>query len=418
MVSGVGVPSFCYILRAHTSLKHHKPNKKEDLAHSMQTLQKKDIHNREKQFNNARIKLEMDEVIIKKNRDFILRFIRDCRLGKTLKNRQKKSIGVARCLKYIQILRQVSEWLNKPFNVVSQSDMEKMIENLENDHYKYQYLKKDGRVSKTCNYAHSTKLDYKKTIRKFYKWLLGNNKHYPELVDWIDTYDIVKEIPAISREDVEKLAESSNIRDKAIIMFLYDSGARIEEALNIRIKDLTKTEDTYKVRITVSKTKPRTIHLPICSKFLELWLNEYQDKTEVSYLFPVSYEGLRGMLHRRSKVLLNKSVTPHLLRHSSATYYANHLSHFQLCYRYGWSMASKMPNRYLDREGIFEQETTKTIQNNDISNLEKQNQLLKEEISYLKESNQELSLEFNQLKEKLDGILQGRDFIQQLMKLS
>ena len=96
------------------------------------------------------------------------------------------------------------------------------------------------------------------------------------------------------------------------------------------------------------------------------------------------------------------------------SYYANHLSHYQLCYRYGWSMASKMPNRYLDREGIFEQETTKIIQTNDISNLEKQNQLLKEEISHIKESNQELSVEFNQLKEKLADISNGNDFVQLL----
>lgn len=117
------------------------------------------------------------------------------------------------------------------------------------------------------------------------------------------------------------------------------------------------------------------------------------------------------MLHRKSKSILNKRVTPHILRHSSATYYANHLSHYQLCYRFGWSMASKMPNRYLDREGIFEQETTKIIQTNDISNLEKQNQLLKEEISHIKESNQELSIEFNLLKQKLADISSGKEFI-------
>lgn len=378
----------------------------------MDNLQKNDIHNREKHFITARTNLETDQVIIKENKEFILKFIRDCRLGKTLKNRQKKSIGVARCLKYIQILKKISTWLDKPFDQVIQQDMEKLIEALENDQYCINVKSNKQEIPKTRKYAHSTKLDYKKTIRKFYKWLLGDNKHYPELVDWIDTYDIVKEIPALTREQVEKLVDVSNIRDKTIIMFLFDSGARIEETLNIRVKDLTKNEDTYKVRIVVSKTKPRTIHLPICSKYLELWLQEYQYNTDEEFLFPINYNSLRMMLHRKSKSILNKRVTPHILRHSSATYYANHLSHYQLCYRFGWSMASKMPNRYLDREGIFEQETTKIIQTNDISNLEKQNQLLKEEISHIKESNQELSLEFNQLKEKLENFSSGKEFIQ------
>ncbi len=380
----------------------------------MENIQKLDIHNRERRFITARTNLENDQVIIKENKEFILKFIRDCRLGKTLKNRQKKSIGVARCLKYIQILKKLSAWLDKPFDKVTQSDMEKLIEALENDQYCIDVKSNNQEILKTRKYAHSTKLDYKKTLRKFYKWLWGNNKHYPELVDWIDTYDIMQEVPALTREQVEKLVDVSNIRDKAIIMFLFDSGARIEETLNIQIKDLTKIEDSYKVRITVSKTKPRTIHLPICSKYLDLWLQEYSNKTDDSFLFPLRYDSLRMMLHRKSKLILNKRVTPHILRHSSATYYANYLSHFQLCYRFGWSMASKMPNRYLDREGIFEQETTKIIQTNDISNLEKQNQLLKEEISHIKESNQELSLEFNQLKEKLADISNGKDFVQLL----
>lgn len=381
----------------------------------MESIQKLDIHHREKQFNTAKSNLEKDQDIIEDNKILILQFIRDCRLGKTIKNRQKKSIGVARCLKYIHLLKKISFRLGKPFNEVNQEDMENFIECLENDNFTYTIRNNsNSRICKSRKYANSTKLDYKNTIRKFYKWLLGDNKQYPELVDWIDTYDIVKEIPALTREEVEKLANACNIRDKAIIMFLFDSGARVEEALNIRIIDLTKTDDTYKVRIRISKTKPRTIHLPICSKYIESLLLSFKDKTEDSFLFPITYNGLRMMLHRKSKPILNKRVTPHILRHSSATYYANHLSHFQLCYRYGWSMASKMPNRYLDREGIFEQETTKIIQTNDISSLEKQNQLLKEEISHIKDSNQELSLEFKQLKEKLADISNGKDFVQLL----
>lgn len=379
----------------------------------MKNIQKLDIHHRERQFNTARKNLEDDQNIIHQNKKLILRFIRDCRLGKTIKNRQKKSIGIARCLKYIHILKILSNRFNKPFKEVTQDDMEKFIESLENDTFAYE-IRSNGKnnKSKPRKYANSTKLDYKNTIRKFYKWLLGDNKVYPELVDWIDTYEVQKEIPTLTREEVEKLSDISNIRDKAVIMFLFDSGARIEEALNIKVKDLSKVDDVYKVRITVSKTKPRTIHLPICSKYLDLWLQNYSNRTDDSFLFPLTYNSTRMMLHRKSKTILNnKRVTPHLLRHSSATYYANHLSHFQLCYRYGWSMASKMPNRYLDREGIFEKETTKTIQTNDISNLEKQNQLLKEELSNLKESNLELNSEFKQLKKKLSNISQGKDFI-------
>jgi len=377
---------------------------------------KKDIHNREIAFHRTLTKLENDSVIIPENKELIIKFIRDCRLGKTLRKRQKKVIGKSRCLKYLQILRKISERIDKPFNKVSQEDIEIFIGALDDDKYTFGFGSPLNKNFQKRKYSHSTKLDYKKTLKKFYKWLMGNNDHFPELVDWIETYDIVKEIPAITRDEAEIMADASKIRDKTIIMFLFDSGARAEEFLNIKFKDLTLTDITFKVRIVHSKTKPRTIHLPICSKYISLWFKEYQHNPE-DYLFPLSYQSLRQMINRVSKKTLNKNVSPHVLRHSSATYYAHHLKHFQLCYRYGWTMSSDMPNRYLDREGMMEEETTAIIKTNDISYLEKQNQKMKEEMTFLQESNISLNKQVDKLNEKIDSLFQGRDFLNLLFAI-
>ena len=91
--------------------------------------EKKDIHNRKKSFQNALLKLENNGIIIGHNRVLILKFIRDCRLGKTIKNKQKKSIGESRCLKYILILQRLSEWLGKPFNEARIKHIEMYIKN-------------------------------------------------------------------------------------------------------------------------------------------------------------------------------------------------------------------------------------------------------------------------------------------------
>ncbi|MCH8836351.1 MAG: site-specific integrase [Candidatus Marinimicrobia bacterium] len=384
----------------------------------MENREKKDIHHRNRSYKTAHGKLETDTEIVPRNKVLILQFIRDCRLGKTLKGRQKKSIGTARCLKYIHLLKKISRWLDKPFDQVSQADMERLIEDLENDRYNYNLVGKNGKVIKSKRLAPSTKLDYKKTLRKFYKWLQGNNDHYPELVDWIDTYEEHREIPALRRDEIEQLADSAKLRDKTIIMFLFDSGVRAEEFLNIRVGDLTRIEETYKVRIVFSKTKPRTIHLPICSKYVELWLHESSDRDDQSYLFPITYEGLRMMLHRVSKRVLGKRVTPHILRHSSATYYANLLNHHQLCYRYGWSMASDMPNRYIDREGIIEEETLRVVKANDVHSLEKQNRTLQEEMALVRASNEQISEELFELKRKYENLFKGKGFMALLASLA
>ncbi len=385
----------------------------------MSKIEKRDIHHRKRGFETALNSLKHRYTGIERNKELILVFIRDCRLGKTIKGKQKKVIGVARCTKYIHILKKISSWFNKPFDEVAQADMEKLIEDLENDKYKAELKGRDGKTIRVKKYAHSTKLDYKRTIKKFYKWLLGNNDHYPELVEWIETYDIVREIRALRRKEVEKLADALGIRNKAIVMFLFDSGARVEEALNVRLGDLTKAADSYKVRIAHSKTKPRTIHLPICPKYLEMWLNECGQKDEKSFLFPLTYEALRRMLHRAGKKVLNKHVTPHMLRHSSATYYANLIKNpYKLCYRYGWVMSSDMVNRYLDREGILEEETPEIVKTHDISKLEKDNQFLKEELAIVREFNRELKADVEEVKKEMGEIYEGKNFMKLLTALT
>jgi hypothetical protein len=61
---------------------------------------------------------------------------------------------------------------------------------------------------------------------------------------------------------------------------------------------------------------------------------------------------MRKLLQRLGQRVLGKSVPYHLLRHSSATYYATKLNRQELCYRYGWKFSSNMPDVYISRAGM------------------------------------------------------------------
>jgi hypothetical protein len=92
-----------------------------------------DIHRRGEKLKSQLDRLPSDVSIIPENRVLIQDFIRDCMLGKTIKGKSKKKIGPARCLKCIGILKSLSVWFEKPFNDVSQKDMENLIQRLEAD---------------------------------------------------------------------------------------------------------------------------------------------------------------------------------------------------------------------------------------------------------------------------------------------
>ena len=354
--------------------------------------------------------------MIPQNRKLIQDFIRDCMLGKTIKGKSKKKIGPARCLKYIGILKNLSMWFGKPFDDLLQKDMEDLIQRLEAD----QILS-----VKNSPYSEASKVDIKKTIKKFWKWKDGDNKVYPDLVDWLDTCESVKDVPALTRNEIDIMIDStSNNRDRALVMVLFDSGARVEELLNVRLKKehlfWNDKIGCYMIRLEFSKTKPRTISLPLSTKHLSKWLNSHPARNNPqSQLFPMSYPALKMTIKRLAHRSLGKRATPHMLRHSSATYYANRLKNpYKLCYRYGWTMASNMVNRYLDREGILEEETAEAVKQDEISKVEKYNSNLREELNHLKEDYEFLTQHYTELKQELDEFKSGQGILRLLLSLS
>ena len=94
---------------------------------------------------------------------------------------------------------------------------------------------------------------------------------------------------------------------------------------------------------------------------------------------------------------LKLRVHPHLFRHSSATYYAQHLTHYQLCSRYGWGMSSTMPDVYIRREGIDEERVAEIIEADELGKLKKENESLNQQVTTVYSRLQAIEALMNQL---------------------
>jgi len=373
-----------------------------------------EIHHPKRNLRRALDRIQNDKNICSENKKMIIDFINDCMIGKTVLKKSKKKIGPATCLKYLNALPKLCRAFGKSFNHVTQSDMETFISDLEYDRLI---------SNKGIPYSEETKVGIKKAIKKFWKWKDGNNKKYPELVEWIDTYIEVKDVPALTRAEIEKIIENAiGQRNKALLMILFDSGARIEELLNVRLKKehlFWKEEiGCYMIHLEFSKTKRRTISIPLCTDVINKWLEVHPaKKNPQAQLFPITYGSVRMFINRIGNRVLIKRITAHLLRHSSVTFYANKLNRYQLCYRYGWAMSSNMVDRYLDREGILEENTAITVKNDEISKANKESLVLKEELSLIKESNSELAKKFEDIRQELEAIKSGKQFMALLFAL-
>ena len=159
-----------------------------------------DIHN----FRNwykSELRRVSDSGISDNNKKLILDFNRYL----VLENR-----SLARRIKVLSCLKLIAVKLGKDFDKATKEDLIQYIESLE-----------------TSGYKEWTKHTIKSILKKFYKWLKGNNQYYPEEISWLKaakSKGIKLPEELLTKEEVVKLLNSCRtIRNKAFIITLFES---------------------------------------------------------------------------------------------------------------------------------------------------------------------------------------------------
>lgn len=253
-------------------------------------------------------------------------------------------ITEGRVARHLFDLHRICEWLECELREAARKDIENLV------------LKIDE-----SDYAASTKRDFKLTIRRFYKWL-RETEEYPPEVRWIKAR--LKETKIKSPEEmlteaeVLKIADNCRtIRDRAMVMTLYESGCRIGELMPIRIKHLCFDEYGAQMHVT-GKTGYRRVRIFAAVPMLKSWLNNHPCKEDPeAYVWWckgsfLTYPRVGDILRAAAqKAQLKKKVNPHNFRHSRATFLASHLTEAQMKEYLGWVQSSKMASIYVHLSG-------------------------------------------------------------------
>ena len=281
----------------------------------------------------------------KKQKEKINKFVSDLKLGKAGKKVKDRRIS-----NYLQFLVRLHEYFKKDLDSIT----EKQAENFYKDLSENKILKKNN-----MPYAQASKDEYVKTLKRYLGWSWGKDSiKYRKGVRWMKEDYKKSNKRAINLKDAGKcISQEPSIRNKCLFMFLFDSGARIEEALNVRIKDLQISgngDKFFKVHLRGQKTEEadRTIPIPLSKKYLSNWMKNHPTKEEGDYLFPIKYDNSRKIIKQMSNRALGFELKPHELRHSSATHYiqnggfgAENIGGFY--YRYGWKFGSEEALTYI-----------------------------------------------------------------------
>jgi integrase/ribosomal protein L40E len=165
----------------------------------------------------------------------------------------------------------------------------------------------------------------------------------------------------LTKEEIELLAsKASNLRDKALVLVLYESGCRVSELLNMKIKDVAF--DQYGCHVLVSgKTGWRRVRIIEYSKDFLNWLDSHPLKNDQEAYVWVSLENFRkvispnavnSLLKRLARIAgILKPVHPHAFRHARATHLAKQLPEAVMKEYFGWTMDSRMASVYYHLSG-------------------------------------------------------------------
>jgi len=262
---------------------------------------------------------------------------------------ETNSYSKGRIYKYIYFLKTLRELLGKDFSEAKKQDVEELVIKLNNN-----------------NYSEASKSDFKKILKFYMRWLkFGKlDGKYPEEVEWIKT-TIKKnneKVPEqiLTQKEVELIAnQAENSMERAFVLCLYETGCRIGEFLNMRIKDISF--DQYGCYILVSgKTGWRRVRVLDYSKDLISWLDSHPFKSNPESFVWVNPKNQKRLLpddanhmlkNLAKKAGIAKACNPHAFRHARATHLAKILTEQQLKVYFGWAKDSGMASVYVHLSG-------------------------------------------------------------------
>jgi len=179
-------------------------------------------------------------------------------------------------------------------------------------------------------------------LKKFVRWL----GKYKQKAFSFEGYRMRKpqvDVDILSIEELRSLiALAKNSRDKLLIMFLYESGCRIGELLNIKKDHVNFDANGCLVKLN-GKTGIRVIRIINCSSLLKAFIS-LQTTDRVFSMNPGAVSMMLKRLVKRASI--TKRVYPHLFRHTRVTHLAKYLTEQEQRLYFGWSKDSDMPSTY------------------------------------------------------------------------
>ena len=220
---------------------------------------------------------------------------------------------------------------------------------------------------------------YKQHLTRFYLWFNGLDEletpleKFPEVVKWIGiirrNYSIRNPDEVLSVEDIYKMAKvSTNPRDSAIHLCLFELGCRSQEFLRLKRSDVKFDKKGAIIKVLSGKAKKykesRKLRVISCVPALKKWYemspaDRPEDPLWISIgshiLRPLSKSGFCKIIKKDGRLaqVSEKKCFPHSYRHGRCyDLLSKGFTDKDLRLWFAWSEVSNMPSIYSSAYGL------------------------------------------------------------------
>jgi integrase len=310
-----------------------------------------DINRKEVQWENCKKNDFLLGDLNNHNKELSRDFLGDFELGlnvpKSVKGR--RSPGTLLKLKNICVFMG-THIPNKDFEKITKRDLHTLFDRMAK-----------GEIVKASGTPYRDVGDYIKNVKTLWGWLLKTKKVTEDITEDLSRAEHKRGKPPwvfLEHDEMKLLIDQARGDYRALILFMYDTGLRPQEAYRIRIKDfqedftllnvLEKRPDGQRV----SKTFERTIKLKQCSALIKEFVNQQKLKGD-DLLFIQTQFAFNKYLRTLSKKLFGERETKargstsrlklYDIRHNSACFwFGRYRRNSDMMYRFGWKREDKV----------------------------------------------------------------------------
>ena len=162
------------------------------------------------------------------------------------------------------------------------------------------------------------------------KFLFTKIYHKEWAKEYLPTPKVAKTLPLVLAKDevADVLKVIRNYKHRTIIMFIYSTGARVSECVNIKLTDIDSKRGQVNIQHGKGLKQRKVPLSPVLLKTLRRYFKKYKPQ---EYLFEGakgkgSHLGITAVREICSKARfstpeIKKAYTPHTFRHSFATHH-------------------------------------------------------------------------------------------------